>query len=40
LNLLDICTILIGAVVSDAICALVISMVWLQHRRNSPGLGR
>jgi len=29
----------IGGVVSDAICALVIGMVWLQHRRSSPGLG-
>ena len=40
MSLLDIRTILIGAVVSDAICALVIGMVWLQHRRSSPGLGR
>lgn len=27
MNLLDICTILIGALVSDAICALVISFM-------------
>ncbi|RIE17595.1 hypothetical protein [Candidatus Cryosericum septentrionale] len=39
MNLLDICTILIGAVVSDAICALVIGAVWLQYRRSSSGLG-
>ena len=39
MNLLDIRTILIGFVISDAICAVVIGSVWLQHRRSSPGLG-
>jgi len=39
MNLLDIRTILIGGVISDPICALVIGIVWLQHRRNSLGLG-
>jgi two-component system cell cycle sensor histidine kinase/response regulator CckA len=38
LNLLDIRTILIGFVASDLICTLVITSLWLQHRRQSPEL--
>ncbi|MCX6086095.1 MAG: PAS domain-containing protein [Caldiserica bacterium] len=38
MNLLDIRTILIGFVASDIICTLVISSLWLQHRRQSPEL--
>ncbi|MCX6086109.1 MAG: hypothetical protein NTX94_06710, partial [Caldiserica bacterium] len=38
MNLLDIRTILIGFVASDLICTLVISSLWLQHRRQSPEL--
>lgn len=36
MNLLDIRTILIGGVINDAICALVIGSVWLQHQRRTP----
>jgi hypothetical protein len=38
-NLLDIRTILIGFVISDAICALIISSLWRQCRRSSRGHG-
>jgi PAS domain S-box-containing protein len=38
LNLLDIRTILLGFVASDLVCTLVISSLWLQHRRQSPEL--
>ena len=39
MNLLDIRTTLIGFVISDAICALVIGSLWLQHRVRSSGPG-
>jgi len=38
MNILDIRTILIGFVVSDVICALVVGYLWFQHRRKFPGL--
>jgi hypothetical protein len=38
MNLLEIHTTLIGGVISDAICTLVIGSVWLQHRRRFPRL--
>jgi hypothetical protein len=39
LTLLDIRTILIGFVISDAICVLVIGSLWLWYHRRSPELG-
>ncbi|MHB8107811.1 MAG: PAS domain S-box protein, partial [Candidatus Cryosericum sp.] len=39
MNALDIRTILIGFLTSEAICCLVIVSLWLQHRRHSRGLG-
>jgi hypothetical protein len=40
LTILDVRTILIGLVISDAICALVIGSLWLWYHRRSPELGR
>jgi hypothetical protein len=40
LTILDVRTIPIGLVISDAICALVIGSLWLWYHRRSPELGR
>jgi PAS domain S-box-containing protein len=38
MNILDMKTVLLSYVISNAICAIVMSALWLQHRRRSAGL--
>jgi PAS domain S-box-containing protein len=39
MNILDLRTVLISYVISNAICAIVMGSLWVQNRRRSPGLG-
>jgi PAS domain S-box-containing protein len=39
MNILDLRTVLISYVISNAICAIVMSSLWVQYQRRSPGLG-